>query len=233
MNYRCLIVDDEPLARDLLSQFIGQLPSLSLVGSCADALAGMKVLHTKPVDILFTDIKMPQLSGIELIKSLTKPPRIVLTTAFSDYALDGFELGVIDYLVKPFSFTRFLRAVDRVLDRSLSADSVSPVSVPVSAFLFLKVDKKIVKVWLSDVLYGQAYGNYVKVYLRNGRMLPVTETMIQLEKLLPASQFVRIPKSYIVALADVTEYQTNTLYVGSVSIPIGDSYRRQFMEAIG
>ncbi|MVM29394.1 response regulator [Spirosoma sp. HMF4905] len=232
MSYRCLIVDDEPLARELLVQFIEQLPSLILVDNCADAFAGLKVLHTQPIDILFTDIKMPRLSGIELVKALTRPPRIILTTAYADFALDGFEVGAIDYLVKPFSFPRFIRAVDRALGRPPSVESDSQTLIQPPTFLFLKVDRNIVKVSLTDVLYWQAYGNYVRAYFRDGQTLLVTETMVHLEKLLPVNQFVRIHKSYIVALAGVTQYQTNSLSVGSVSIPIGDLYRKQFIEAI-
>ncbi|MBO0929392.1 LytR/AlgR family response regulator transcription factor [Fibrella aquatilis] len=232
MTFRCLIVDDEPLARDLLTQFIGQLPSLTLVASCPDALSGLTVLHTEPVDLLFTDIKMPQVSGIELIRSLSKPPKVILTTAFSDYALDGFEVGAVDYLVKPFSFARFLRAIDRALGRAQPAESTSQ-PVAAATFLFLKVDKKIVKVMLADVRYWQAYGNYVKVFLRDGRLLLATETMTHLETLLPADQFIRVHKSYIVTLSEVTEYQPTMVCLGTVSVPIGDRYRRQFLDAVG
>ena len=232
MTCRCLIVDDEPLARDLLAQFIGQLPSLSLVASCPDALAALRVLHAEPIDLLFADIKMPQLSGIEMIKTLLKPPKIILTTAFSDYALDGFEVGAVDYLVKPFSFTRFLRAVDRVLDQTQATELAQQPTSAVPAFLFVKVDKRIVKVRLSEVRYWQAFGNYVKVFLHDGRMLLATETMTHLETLLPADQFIRVHKSYIVALPHVTEYQGNRLCLNTTTIPIGDLYRKSFQLAM-
>ena len=233
MNYRCLIVDDEPLARELLTQFIRQLPSLTLMDCCADAFAALQVLHGQPIDLLFIDIKMPQLSGLDLIKTLTSPPKIILTTAFSDYALEGFDVGVVDYLVKPFSFVRFLRAVDRAIDRGRLAEPAPAVGTSPSTCLFLKTDRKIVKVLLANVLYWQAYGNYAKVIQRDGRPLLVTETMTHLEKLLPGDQFVRIHKSYIVSLSGITEYQSSILSVGPVSLPIGESYRKQFLAAIG
>ena len=233
MNYRCLIVDDEPLARELLTQFVRQLPSLTLMDCCADAFAALQMLHTQPVDLLFIDIKMPQLSGLDLIKTLTSPPKIILTTAFSDYALEGFDVGAVDYLVKPFSFVRFLRAVDRAIDRGRLAEPAPAVGTSPSTCLFLKTDRKIVKVLLANVLYWQGYGNYVKVSQRDGRPLLVTETMTHLEKLLPGDQFVRIHKSYIVSLAAITEYQGSSLSIGPVSLPIGESYRKQFLAAIG
>jgi DNA-binding LytR/AlgR family response regulator len=236
MSYRCLIVDDEPLARDLLIQYVGQLPSLSLVDSCADALTGLRVLHTERVDILFTDIKMPQLTGIQLVKALNHPPKVILTTAFSDYALEGFEIGAVDYLVKPFSFERFLRAVDRALDRgqasSTETDTYVKFRPAAPTFLFLKVDKQVLKVILADVLYWQAYGNFVKVFMQNGRVLVATETLTHLMSLLPTDQFVRVHKSYIVAIAEITSYQATTLCMGSTAIPIGDLYRKQFLETV-
>ncbi len=232
-RHSCLIVDDEPLARELLTGYVAQLPGLSLVGCCADALAGLRVLHTQPVDLLFTDVVMPQLSGLDLARSLTKPPALVLTTAFTEYALEGFEVGAVDYLLKPFSFPRFVRAVDRVLGRPLVADAVgAPVSTA-AEFVFLKVDKTIRKVRLADMHYVQAYGNYVKVFLSGGRMLVVSETMGHLEKLLPVTQFTRIHKSYLVAIGHITSYQAGSLLVGTSRLPIGDYYRKQFQEALG
>jgi DNA-binding LytR/AlgR family response regulator len=233
MNYRCLVLDDEPLARELLSGYIQQLPSLSLVASCPDALTGLQVLHAEPVDLLFIDIKMPQLSGIDLVRTLTKPPALILTTAFPEYALEGFEVGAVDYLLKPFSFTRFVQAVHRVLDRARPIEASSPAVAPLTSCLFLKVDRKIVKVFLAEVLYWQAYGNYVKVFLQSGRTLLVSETLGHIEKLLPAAQFIRTHKSYVISLGDITEYRTGAVSIGAVSLPIGDMYRKQFLDAIG
>ncbi len=232
-RFHCLIVDDEPLARELLTDYVAQLPSLSLVGCCADALAGLRVLHTQPVDLLFTDVVMPQLSGFDLLRSLTKPPTLILTTAFADYALEGFEVGAIDYLLKPFSFPRFVRAVDRALGRP---PAVEPDRAPIptqAEFVFLKVDKLIVKVRIGEIHYGQAYGNYVKLFLTGERMLLVSETMGHLEKLLPAPQFMRIHKSYLIALEHITGYQPGAVRVGTRQLPIGDHYRKQFQDIIG
>lgn len=232
MSYRCLIVDDEPLARDLLVEFIGHLPSLSLVDSCADALAGLRVLHTQRIDLLFTDIKMPQLSGIQLVKALNRPPKIILTTAYSDYALDGFDIGAVDYLVKPFSFDRFLLAVDRALGPVSGAEALQRPAAASPTCLFLKVDKQIQKVTLTEVAYWQAYGNYVKVFLGDGRVLLATETLTHLMSLLPTDQFLRVHKSYIVALSQITTCQGNTLYLNTAVIPIGDLYRKQLLESL-
>ncbi len=233
MTYRCLIIDDEPLARELLGTFVQRLPNLSLVASCADALAGLQVLHSTPVDLLFTDIKMPQLSGLDLVRALPSPPRLILTTAFAEYALEGFEIGAVDYLLKPFSFARFVQAVQRALDRNSPATPAPPSATAEPSCLFLKVDRKIVKVALADVRYWQAYGNYVKVFLRASRPLLVSETLGHLAQLLPVRQFVRIHKSYIVSLADIVEYQSDQVVIGQDSIPVGEVYRKQFLDAMG
>lgn len=232
MTYRCLIVDDEPLARELLGTFVQRLPNLSLVASCEDALAGLQVLHSTPVDLLFTDIKMPQLSGLDLVRTLPSPPRLILTTAFAEYALEGFEVGAVDYLLKPFSFARFVQAVQRVMDRTNTTTPTPPPTTAELSCLFLKVDRKIVKVVLADVRYWQAYGNYVKVFLRTGQPLLVSETLGHLTQLLPVSQFVRVHKSYIVSLADIIEYQSDQVVIGQNSIPVGEVYRNQFLNAI-
>ncbi len=233
MTYRCLIVDDEPLARELLGTFVQRLPNLSLIASCEDALAGLQVLQSTPIDLLFTDIKMPQLSGLELVRALPSPPRLILTTAFAEYALEGFEVGAVDYLLKPFSFARFVQAVQRVLDRTSPTTPAPSPAITEPSCLFLKVDRKIVKVVLADVRYWQAYGNYVKAFLRAGRPLLVSETLGHLAQLLPVSQFVRVHKSYIVSLADVVEYQSDQVVIGQDNIPVGEVYRNQFLDAIG
>lgn len=233
MTYRCLIIDDEPLARELLGTFVQRLPTLSLVASCEDALAGLQVLHSTPVDLLFTDIKMPQLSGLDLVRALPSPPKLILTTAFAEYALEGFEVGAVDYLLKPFSFARFVQAVQRALNRTSPITPAPPPATSEPSCLFLKIDRKIVKVALADVRYWQAYGNYVKVFLRAGRPLLVSETLGHLTQLLPISRFVRVHKSYIVSLADIVEYQSDQISIGQDTIPVGEVYRKQFLDAIG
>jgi DNA-binding LytR/AlgR family response regulator len=232
MTYRCLIVDDEPLAQQVLQNFIAMVPSLTLVRTCDNALEALQVLHSENIDVLFTDIKMPELTGLQLVRSLTKVPKIVLTTAFSEYALAAFDLGVTDYLLKPFSFERFLLAVNRsVGSKDLRELPVDPVPT-VADFLFFKVDRRVVKVLLADINYLQGYGNYVKVHLAGGKVLVATDTMAGTEKIMPASTFMRIHKSYIVALSKITEYDHASLTVSGVDLPIGDVYRKSFLEAM-
>ncbi|KAA9327171.1 response regulator transcription factor [Hymenobacter busanensis] len=234
MKFRCLIVDDEPLAQEVLVKFIALVPSLSLVQKCDNALEALQVLHSEKIDVLFTDIKMPELSGLQLARSLSSAPKIILTTAFSEYALEGFDLGVTDYLMKPFSFERFLLAVNRAVGGKDPRDTAAPPPAPAAEpeFLFFKVDRRVVKVALADVLYLQGYGNYVKIHLRGARTLVATDKMTNVEKLLTGATFMRVHKSYIVALAHISEYDHASLAVEGVTLPIGDVYRKGFMETM-
>jgi DNA-binding LytR/AlgR family response regulator len=232
MTYRCLIIEDEPLARQVLAQYVTMIPSLTLVNSCQDALEGLRVLHAEPIDLLFLDIQMPQLSGLQLVQSLARPPKTILTTAFSEFALQGFDIGAVDYLLKPFSFERFLRAVNRAFAPLAVSTVEAAASPPETTYLFFKVDKKAVKVLLEEIVYLQAYGNYIKVFTRDGRMLVATETMSNLETLLPVRQFCRVHKSYIVALAEITEYSAQSLQLGKHLLPIGEIYRKRLIDLL-
>jgi DNA-binding LytR/AlgR family response regulator len=227
---RCLIVDDEPLAQQVLRGFIALVPSLTLVRSCDNALEALQVLHTEKIDLVFLDIKMPELSGLQLARSLTQAPKIVLTTAFSEYALEGFDLGVTDYLMKPFSFERFLLAVNRAVG-SKDAAPLPAEPAPAAEFLFFKVDRRVVKVLLADIAYLQGYGNYIKVHLSGGKVIVVTDTMAGAEKIMPAT-FMRVHKSYLVALDKISEYDHASLTIAGQSLPVGEVYRRSFMEAM-
>jgi len=228
MKIKCIVVDDEQLAQRVLEKYISSLSSLELLKKCNNALEAMSFLHQNKVDLMFLDIKMPELSGIEFLKTLTHPPHIIITTAYSEYALQGYEYSVTDYLLKPFSFERFLKAVNKVITRAAEISNVTSVSndETVNDFIFLKADKIDHKILFSEIKYIEGCGNYIKVFTNN-KMLLVAETLTTIEKNLPTELFVRIHKSYIVSIKKIDQIEGNLIRIGKTSIPIGNYYRMQ------
>jgi DNA-binding LytR/AlgR family response regulator len=227
MKLNCIIVEDEHLAQNILVRFISAIDTLVLVSKCNNALEALSVLHTEAIDIMFLDIKMPELSGLELLKSLPHPPHVIITTAYAEYALMGYELSVTDYLLKPFSFERFLRAVNKVIDyrKAVTAPVVSPARHQPPADIILKTGKKNYKFALEEILYLESFGNYVKVYTNQGMSL-LHQTLSHFLSLLPESHFVRIHRSYIVALAKIDCIEASTVRIGSKNLPVGSYYKQ-------
>lgn len=223
---KCLIVDDEPLARETLEKYISDIPSLVLNASCSNAFEAIEVLKTDSFDILFLDINMPKLSGISMLKSLEKKPQVIFTTAYSEYAVEGFELDAVDYLLKPFSFERFVKAVNKASDR---IDKASQTAINGESFIAIKADKKIFKVDLDEIQYIQALGDYIKVFT-DSQTLVSHQTLKSLEDELPAEGFIRIHKSYIVALKSILFLEGNQVKLGDQMIPIGASYKDDLLK---
>ncbi|MEQ8240082.1 MAG: LytTR family DNA-binding domain-containing protein [Cyclobacteriaceae bacterium] len=220
---RCLIIDDEPLARDVLQIYIKDFPALKLVASCESALEAIDWLNKEKIDLIFLDINMPKLSGINFYKSLAKPPKVIFTTAYADHAVEGFELDAIDYLLKPFSFERFIKAVNKV--------QILTSETPVQDFMMLKADKRTHKINYSQINYFESIGDYVKVNLESDKTLIISETLKKLETLLPSS-FLRVHKSYIIALSKMEYVEGNQIKLGETKIPIGQSYRESVNETL-
>ena len=185
----------------------------------------MSFLHQNEVDVIFLDIKMPELTGIEFLKTLTHPPQIIITTAYSEYALEGYEYSVIDYLLKPFSYERFLKAVNKVTDKRAENNNVLENNKITEDFIFLRADKAEHKILFSDIHYIEGYGNYIKVFFKN-KMLLVSETMTTVEKNLPSELFVRIHKSYIVSIKKIDKIEGNMIRLGDIILPIGNYYKK-------
>ncbi len=223
MKIKCLIVDDEPLAIQLLQKHIAQLDFFEVAATCNNAIKALEILSQQPVDLLFLDIKMPQLSGLNLLKTLRNPPATILTTAYREYALDGFDLQVIDYLLKPITFDRFFVAAERYLRlHNFVAPSILSSSEP--QFIYLKSGYKYFKVDLDDILYAESRKDYVLVYTRQ-QTISSKYQISKLEQQLEGKGFLRIHRSYLVNLKHITAFTAADMEIGSKQLPIGDSYR--------
>ncbi len=230
MTYTCLIVDDEQLARKLMTEYISKVPQLDLKGTCKNPLEALEHLNNDPVDILFLDIQMPDLTGIELIKSLPTKPVTVFTTAYSEYALEGYQLDVIDYLVKPFSFDRFVQAVNKATEL-VKLKKNAGVTDANNKTISLYSDHKIYKVPLDDIEYIEGLKEYVSYYTHDQRII-VLQSLKHIEEILPENEFMRVHKSYIVSVSKVKSLTGNQLQIGKKLIPIGRSYREEVIKKI-
>jgi DNA-binding LytR/AlgR family response regulator len=231
MKINCLVVDDEPLARKGIAEYVGEVEFLNLVGECENALKASTYLNQQAVDLLFLDIHMPKISGIEFIKTLKAPPLIIFTTAFSDYALEGYALDVVDYLVKPITFERFLKAAQKVLEiQSLKRLGNQPRDVQTDYF-FVKCDSKFEKVLYQEVRYIEALQNYVIIYAA-GKKLITYLTLTSLENQLPKDQFLKVHKSYIIAVRHVKAIEGNEIIMDDRRIPISRNLKEEVINQI-
>lgn len=235
---RAIIVDDEPLAQEIIETYIQKIPNIELVAKCDGALMANQILQSETIDLMFLDIQMPQLTGIEFLKTLVDPPCVIFTTAHPDYAVQGFELNADDYLLKPISFERFLKAVNKVSQKLASRKQTEQDNGSLEAdddFMFVKADKKLVKVNFDDVLYVEGLKDYVIIRLESGRVITL-QTMKSLEDKLPANKFIRIHRSYIVNIKKVSAILGNMIELsenGKIKqLPIGKNYRDELMEII-
>lgn len=228
---QCIIADDEPIARQILESYIDSMPSIELVASCKNAFEVMEVLQTKSVDLLFLDINMPKLSGISLLRTMQHPPNVIITTAYPEYAVEGFELSVTDYLLKPFSLERFIQAVMKVQKQTeVSKETILSQKEEVINTLFVKSDKKIIKVTLDEVHYIEAYGNYIKIF--TDQMILTPQTLSDFLEKLP-NHFVRIHKSYVINFHQLKLIDGNQIVLyNDMKLPIGKSYRKDVFDRI-
>ncbi len=218
---KCIIVDDEPAAHYVLTNYIRQNPELKLVHQCYNGIEAMNYIRENPVDLMFLDIDMPEITGLELLKILPSQPRTILTTAYSEFALESYDYGVIDYLLKPIYFPRFLKSIERFF--SFYAEKKAMVS---NLFISIKADGGIVDLDVRKILFAQSYGNYVKIFT-SGKTYLASMTTNELEASLPGGQFLRVHKSYIVAVDKIEENERDVLVVNSQKIPVGITYRRE------
>ena len=235
MNIRCLIIDDEPLAQRVIEKYAENIPFLEIVEKCSNAVEAIEVLHNREVDLLFLDINMPRLSGMDFLKTLKNPPLVIITTAYAEYAIQGYELDVADYLMKPFAFDRFYKAIQKVEElikgRELPHFESREAGRQEESFIFVKSSKKTYKVNLDEILYIEALGDYVKIYTTD-KMIISYQSLKNIETLLPASSFPRIHKSFIIALSRIDLIEGNHVKIKDRQIPIGTNFKNDFERLI-
>ncbi|AFK05528.1 two component transcriptional regulator, LytTR family (plasmid) [Emticicia oligotrophica DSM 17448] len=231
MNY-CLIIDDELPARRLIQMYLEAIPDFEMVASLANSIEGYKYLQENSVDLLFLDIKMPLMTGLELLKSLKNKPKVVLTTAFREYAVEGFELDVLDYLVKPISQERFQKTISKYLHlQEITQSNTHQKSTFEDVYIFLKIGKEQKKIYLNQILYIEGLKDYIKVFTAY-EMLIVYERLGFMEAKLPESKFIRVHKSFIVAIDKMITYSNDAIKIGVAEIPIGRIYKQNFISQI-
>ncbi|THD66857.1 response regulator transcription factor [Robertkochia marina] len=231
MKPRCLIVDDEPMAREVLKRYFEKLPVLNLVGECSNAIDAFVFLQSNKVDILFLDIRMPELLGTELLQSLKNPPKVIFTTAYKEYALDGFELDAVDYLLKPIRFDRFLRAVNKAMPGSVNPhlEISEPERKSGIDSIYLRIDRRQVRIILEDILYIESAKDYVKIFTAD-QMFLTRQTITGLEELLNENEFVRIHRSFIVPVKKIKSFTHELVEIHKKELPIGKFYLNHFLK---
>ncbi|HSZ34724.1 MAG TPA: LytTR family DNA-binding domain-containing protein [Puia sp.] len=230
---KCIAVDDEPLALALLQDNISQVPTLELVATCSTAMEALGVLNKQEVDLIFLDIQMPGLTGLQLLQSLAVKPMVILITAYEKYALEGFNLDVIDYLVKPVPFERFLKACNKALDFYKLKKNVPSENNTWPDYFFVNAEYGLVKIVFSDIRLIEGLKDYLKIHLGDNKPLIIRMSMKSIEEKLPPGKFFRIHKSYIVSLSHITSIRRNSVFLGDLELPLSDLYKDDLMKKIG
>jgi DNA-binding LytR/AlgR family response regulator len=227
---KVIIVDDEPLALEVLETYLTHFPELKLSAKCTNAVEAFESLSVGDIDLMFLDIQMPQISGIDFLKSLKNPPKVIFTTAFSNYALEGFELNAVDYLLKPFSLDRFNKAVQKFKEIYAKNDKALG-EAEAADYIFVKADKKLIKLRFEDIFYVEGLKDYVMLHTPGGRIVTL-QTMKSLEEKLPSANFIRVHRSYIVNLNLIELLEANSVTVNKKKIPIGKNYKDELFNVI-
>lgn len=218
-----IIVDDEPLAHQVIEEFCKALPHLSLKGNCYSAMEAMQFLSKKSVDIMFLDLNMPTLKGFDFLRTLSKSPKVIVTTAYKEFALEGYQLNIVDYLLKPFSFERLVAAINKAISFEHPTAAVDTSSQKCKKF-FIKGDKSYHQIDMCDILYIEGFGNYTKLFLKD-QMILTHENVSHFQSFLPESEFLRVHKSFIISVSEITSIQGNMITIKDHSIPIGKTYK--------
>jgi DNA-binding LytR/AlgR family response regulator len=235
MKIKCLLVDDEPPAVDLIASYIERVDDLEIVGRCNNAIEAFGLLQKTKVDLLLLDIQMPKMTGLDLIRSLHDRPRIIVMTAYREFAADGFDLDVLDYIVKPVSFERFLKAIAKYNQYTLFRQSEVAEQAPDAfdkAYMYFKVNKQVKKIFLKDIVYIESIKDYVKI-ITTDKPVITYQRLSYMEEKLPENKFLRIHKSYIIAIDRITSYNNDLINVDSYELPLGRSYKQSFLKTVG
>lgn len=236
MNYQAVIIEDEPIAQDIIKEYLNSIPSVELAGVCKDAFEAGETLKKKQIDLLFLDIHLPRLSGLNFLKTLPHPPKIIVTTAYQEYALEGYELAVCDYLLKPISLERFMKAVNKALyELDLENQNkpppgyTDPQETEKVEAIFVKSEEKITKIPVANIWYLEAYGNYVKIYTPNGIHLS-NRNLSHYEEKLKGRHFIRIHRSYVVPFSRIEALEGNQVIVAGTKLPVSQAYKPALLE---
>ena len=234
MKTKCLIVDDEPLARELIRGHVEKLENFEIVAECSDAMKALNILREKQVDLIFMGIQMPQITGTEFLKTLKHSPKVIITTAYREYALEGFELDVVDYLLKPITFERFLKSINKFYQMNQDdvqvITGVSAEKIADESFVYVKENKKVVKVHLSEIRYIEGLSEYVQIFTDKRKIITKT-SMAQMEEKLSSGNFLRIHKSFIVSISKIEAFTANTIEVQGKELPIGRSFKNAVLNS--
>jgi len=232
-KFKCLIVEDEPLAAEVLEDYIGQVPFLELKGICSDAIYALEILQKQKIDVVFLDIHLPRVKGLDFIKMLKNRPQIIVTSAYRDYALDGYELNVLDYLLKPINFNRFLMAVTKLKSQNTAEVVVNPQGVSTErAHLFININKKRVKIYLDEILYIESKREYISIVIKDRSFLTKFQ-LSEIEELLASNNFIRVHRSFIVAKNKIDAFTASDVEIAGQQIPIGRSYKELVLAIMG
>ncbi|WP_435416318.1 LytR/AlgR family response regulator transcription factor [Polaribacter aestuariivivens] len=229
-NINCLIVDDEPVAREILQTYVAKIPNLKLIKSCKNAIEAFEVLYQQKIDLVFLDINMPEISGLSLAKSINKNTKIIFTTAHREYALEGFDLQAIDYLLKPISFERFFQAVNKsfgVFKNNVTNQEVIPESSK-NEFIFVRSERKMIKIIFDEILYIESLSDYIKIHLRD-KIIVTRETITNIEKKLPTQCFLRIHRSFVVNISCIDSYTNEFVEISNNAISISRTYKENVL----
>lgn len=234
MKLQCLLIDDEPPALKILARYISDIGGMEIVAQCGNAIEALDILVSHKIDVVFLDIKMPRLTGTQFLKNLPAPPKVIFVTAYREFAVDGFELDAVDYLVKPVSFERFLKAIAK-LNRQIGGMNVplSPAAKTTpNSFVYLKVERDMKKVFINEIVYIESLKDYVKVFLTDGKYLLVKQSISAMENLFSEHHFMRVHRSYLVSLDSVSGYNAVMIQLGKTEIPIGRLYKQNVVERL-
>ncbi len=230
---KCLVIDDEPPAREIIRRYIEQVPTLQWAGECGNAIEAFTLFQKhQEYDLIFLDIRMPQLNGNDFLKALKSPPKVIFTTAYSEYALEGFELDAVDYLMKPVTFERFLKAVNKAFQLSFVKMQYPAEEKKTDPFVYFRADRKMVKVMLSDIYYIESMKDYVKVFTKNGTII-TKQSVRAVEAMLPERYFVRTHRSFIVSLDKIRSFTSELIEIDKSEVPIGKLYRNAVLKVLG
>ena len=234
MKLKCLLVDDEPPALKVLAHHLSNINGTEIIGQCKNAIEALDVLNSRTVDLIFLDIKMPKILGTDFLRNLSHPPKVIFVSAYRDYALEGYELDAIDYLMKPVSFERFLKAISkakRLIGLDTQVQRVDPV-ITDELFVYLKVEKKMQKVMVNEIVYIESWKDYIKVYLDGGKKLLVKQSISSIETMLSEHRFLRVHRSYMISVQKLTGYSSLGVQVSGIDIPIGRLYKQNVLETL-